>query len=235
MGLTAVMTDAELTILSLVAETPRYGYEIQQVIDERGLREWLTIGFSSLYYILNKLERQNMLTGQLQPDGRGPARKVYSITEAGRGVLQTAVSDLLRQPRSLGSGFELGLANLKALKSRQVYMVLHHHHIDLKQGLEQVEKAWAKHKEEHDTSDHINALYTHSIAMMRAELEWMEAFLTDWKARYPGVERDDNHESQETDPSRVVTRMNPRTAQSDPAKMIQRLKRLPPASPPPEE
>ena len=43
------MTDAELTILSLVAEGPRYGYEIQQLIDQRGLREWLTIGFSSIY------------------------------------------------------------------------------------------------------------------------------------------------------------------------------------------
>jgi DNA-binding PadR family transcriptional regulator len=228
------MTDAELTILSLLAETPRYGYEIQQVIDERGLREWLTIGFSSLYYILNKLERQHMLTSELHPEGRGPARKVYSITEAGRGVLQTAISDLLRQPRSLGSGFELGLANLGALKPRQVYLVLHHHQIDLKQGLEQVEKAWARHKEDPPEGHHITALYTHSIAMMRSELEWMNAFLEDWKSRYPGVERDDNHEPQETDPSRAVTRMNARTASSDPAKMIQRLKRLTPP-PTPEE
>lgn len=225
------MTDAELTILSLVAETPRYGYEIQQVIDERGLREWLTIGFSSLYYVLNKLERQNMLSSQLQPEGRGPARKVYTITEAGVGVLQTAVSELLRQPRSLGSGFELGLANLRALKPRQVFIVLHHHHSDLKQGLEQVETAFARHKQEHPDGEHIHALYTHSIAMMRAELEWMSAFLADWKTRYPGVERDDNHNPQEIDPSSAVTRMNPRTAQSDPAKMIQRLKRLPPPSP----
>jgi DNA-binding PadR family transcriptional regulator len=228
------MTDAELTILSLVAETPRYGYEIQQIIDERGLREWLTIGFSSLYYVLNKLERQNMITSQLQPEGRGPARKVYSITEGGRGVLQTAVSDLLRQPRALGSGFELGLANLRALKPRQAYLVLHHHHIDLKQSLDQVEKAWARHKEEHPDGEHITALYTHSIAMMRAELEWMSVFLADWKSKYPGVEHDDNHSSKPSDPSSAITRMNPRTAQSDPAKMIQRLKRLPP-SPPPEE
>jgi DNA-binding PadR family transcriptional regulator len=227
------MTDAELTILSLVAETPRYGYEIQQVIDERGLREWLTIGFSSLYYVLNKLEHQNMLSSQLHPEGRGPARKIYTITDAGKGVLQTAVSDLLRQPRSLGSGFELGLANLRSLKPRQVYLVLHHHQIDLKQGLEQVEKAFARHREEHPDGEHIHALYTHSIAMMRAELDWMTSFLADWKTRYPGVERDDNHNPPEVDPSRAVTRMNPRTAQSDPAKMIQRLKRLPP--PPPEE
>ena len=43
------MTDAELTILSILAQGPRFGHEIQQIIDERGLREWLAIGFSSVY------------------------------------------------------------------------------------------------------------------------------------------------------------------------------------------
>ncbi len=222
-----MMTDAELTLLSLVAEAPRYGYEIQQIIDERGLREWLTIGFSSIYYILNRLERQDMLVSRLHMEGRGPARKIYEITEAGRGVLQTAVSDLLRQPRALGSGFELGLANLSALKPRQVYQVLRHHEIDLKQRLDAVEKAWERHKEDDNTGDHIVALYTHSIAVMKAELEWMSAFLDSWQDKYPGVEQ--NQEVEEPiDPHKAVTRMNPRTVQSEPAKMIQRLKRIPP-------
>jgi DNA-binding PadR family transcriptional regulator len=222
-----MMTDAELTLLSLVAETPRYGYEIQQIIDERGLREWLTIGFSSIYYILNRLERQNMLTSRLHMEGRGPARKIYEITEAGRGILQTAVSDLLRQPRALGSGFELGLANLTALKPRQVYQVLHYHEIDLKQRLDAVELAWQRHQEENDAGEHIVALYTHSIAMMRAELDWLGDFLKSWREHYPEVEQ--NHDSDETeDASKAPTRINPRTVQSDPAKMIQRLKRIPP-------
>jgi DNA-binding PadR family transcriptional regulator len=237
-----MMNDAELTILSLVAEGPRYGYEIQQIIDERGLREWLTIGFSSIYYILNKLERQNMLTSHLRSsEMRGPARKVYEISEAGRGVLQTAVAELLRQPRTLGSGFELGLANLGALKPRQVYRVLNQHHSDLKQGLDAVEKAWERHQTEMDktAAGHIEALYTHSIAMMRSELEWLVEFLADWRARYPGVENMPANAVEETDPHNAVTRANPRTVRSDPAKMIQRLKRISPAeeeqsSPPPE-
>lgn len=220
------MTDAELTILSLVAESPRYGYEIQQVIDERGLREWLTIGFSSIYYILNKLERQNMVSSRLQPEGRGPARKVYEITEAGQGILQTAVADLLRQPRSLGSGFELGLANLRALKPRQVYQVLQHHRSDLQHNLEAVEKAWQRHQQEGTANgEHIQALYTHSIALMRAELDWLDTFLHDWKTRFPGVEQ--VQQPEETDSSSAETRVNPRTRSSDPVKMIQRLKRLP--------
>ncbi|HEX2905401.1 MAG TPA: PadR family transcriptional regulator [Phototrophicaceae bacterium] len=221
------MTDAELTILSLVAESPRYGYEIQQIIDERGLREWLTIGFSSIYYILNRLERQNMVTSELRAEGRGPARKVYQITEAGRGILQTAIADLLRQPRSLGSGFELGLANLKALKPRQVYQVLRYHRVDLQHNLDLVEKAWQRHQQEGTANaDHIQALYTHSIAVMRAELEWLTTFLEDWKMRHPGVDQDTPQDNN-ADPTNAVTRINPRTAHSDPAKMIQRLKRLP--------
>ncbi|MBZ0281110.1 MAG: PadR family transcriptional regulator [Anaerolineae bacterium] len=220
-----MMTDAELTILSLVAEGPRHGYEIQQIIDERGLREWLTIGFSSIYYILNKLERQNMLTSELRPDGRGPARKVYAITEGGSGILQTAVAELLRQPRSLGSGFELGLANLNALKPRQVYKVLTYHRDDLKHRLDAVEKAWEHHQHEGHNTDHISALYTHSIALMHADLEWLINFLDEWRAKYPNVERAETRED-DTDPHKALTRMNPRTVQSDPAKMIQRLKRI---------
>ena len=52
------MTNAEFAILSLIVEQPRHGYEIEQVIEERGMRNWTEVGFSSIYYILNKLEIQ---------------------------------------------------------------------------------------------------------------------------------------------------------------------------------
>jgi DNA-binding PadR family transcriptional regulator len=220
------MTEAELTILSLVAEGPRYGYEIQQIIDDRGLREWLAIGFSSIYYVLNKLENQKMLTSQLRAEGRGPARKIYQITEAGRGVLQTAVSDLLRQPRSLGSGFELGLANMTTLKPEQVYKVLTYHHDDLKRQLDLVEKSWQRHQDGDDpvVADHIRALYTHSIAIMRAEQEWLSEFIEDWSNRYPAVKSIDPDKLKEDDPHIAETVVHRHTT-PDPAKMIQRLRR----------
>ena len=45
------MTNAELVVLSLIAEKPRHGYEIEVVIEARGMREWTEVGFSSIYYI----------------------------------------------------------------------------------------------------------------------------------------------------------------------------------------
>jgi DNA-binding PadR family transcriptional regulator len=47
--------------LTLVAERPRHGYEIERVIEERGMREWTEIGFSSIYYLLKKLEREGLI------------------------------------------------------------------------------------------------------------------------------------------------------------------------------
>ena len=34
------LTDNELLVLGLVAEMPRHGYELEQLIDRRGMREW---------------------------------------------------------------------------------------------------------------------------------------------------------------------------------------------------
>jgi DNA-binding PadR family transcriptional regulator len=223
------MTDAELTILSLVAEGPHYGHEIQQMIDERGLREWLTVGFSSVYYILNRLEQQHMITSELRIDGRNPARKLYQITEAGRGVLQTAVADLLRQPHALGTGFELGLANLHVLKPHQVYKVLADHRGDLKYRLHTVEASWQRQQENNGGQqdiDHIHALFTHSITLMRAELEWLTTFLADWLRRYPGADRSPEPAEIPETPTNTITQIHRRTT-PDPAKMIQRLKRPP--------
>jgi DNA-binding PadR family transcriptional regulator len=229
------MTDAELTILSLLAQGPRFGHEIQQIIDERGLREWLAIGYSSVYYILNKFERQNMVNSELRQEGAGAARKLFTLTEAGRGILQTAVSDLLRFPRGLGTGFELGLANLHALKPAQVYQVLSHHQHDLRTQLEAVRQSWARHQLEQNqhTRDYVRALYTHNISLMEADQQWISAFLEDWRKRYPGVEKEHLPPLPgEEDASAAATTLHKQTS-PDPLKVLQRLQRpiLPPKDP----
>lgn len=177
------LSDAELTILGLVAESPRYGSEIEQLLEQRGVREWLSMGFSSLYVILNRLEEQKLLNSSLRPDYTGTARKVFEVTEAGRGVLQTAIADLLRQPYKVGDGFELGLANINTLKPSHAYQVLTHHREDLEDRLERVEKLLNA-----TMDDTRRDLYTHSLAIMRAELEWLGEFLADWLRRHPGAE-----------------------------------------------
>lgn len=225
------MTDAELTLLSLLAEGPRYGYEIQQIVEERGLREWLAIGFASIYYLLNRLEKQNVVTSTLQLDGRGAARKRYTLTDAGQGILQTAIANRLREPRTPGSGFELGLANLHVLKPAQVYRVLLHHRDDLRGQFEYISLAWTRQKARYQVVDaNMLALYTHSIAMLQAEIIWLDDFLAQWQIRYPDVinELVKKNEAVLNDPASPFAPTIKHVDQPpDRLKMIQRLRRIP--------
>src|SRR5258708_36440102 len=90
----STMTDAELAILSLLSEGPSFDSDLNVAIDERGIRKWTAIGYSSMYYVLAKLERQ----GLVERTGDESERRRYQISPAGGCVLQTAVADLLRTP-----------------------------------------------------------------------------------------------------------------------------------------
>ena len=51
------INEREAAILGLLCENPLYGYTIEKIIEERGMRHWTDIGFSSIYYVLKRLER----------------------------------------------------------------------------------------------------------------------------------------------------------------------------------
>ncbi len=114
--MTSPLSAAQIAVLSLVAEQPRHGYEIEQVVTERGMRSWTDLAFSSIYYLLGKLERAGLVAAGKGHDvrGRGPARTVYAATAEGRATLATACLDVLRDPHTTRP-FLLGLANLPVL------------------------------------------------------------------------------------------------------------------------
>lgn len=178
------MTDAELAVLSIVAEGPIYGYDIQTVIAQRGLRSWTNIGVSSLYYVLEKLERQGLIesrgAGQLQ----GAARRQYRITPAGFGILQTAVADLISTPREHGNGFELGLANLHVLRPSQIRTAFMAYRQELTTRLAQVRERWHRLRES-QAPFNVDAMFGHHVAMLEAELEWIDRFIAEWEAQAP--------------------------------------------------
>jgi DNA-binding PadR family transcriptional regulator len=215
------LSDVELTILSLVAEGPRYGSELEQMIELRGLREWLTVGSASVYYVLGRLEQQELLTSTAQNGKDGQARTVYQITDAGRGVAQTAIADLLCQTRPFGQGFSLGLANCGILKPAQVYNSLVQHQDRLTHHIHSTQMEWDRRQREEKLTEGTEALYTHGLAVMRAELDWLTKFLEDWQVRHPNIERDDAPVSDD----QAQTLVHRPTVDIDQGRQLQKIKR----------
>lgn len=178
------MNDAELAILSIVAEGPIYGYDIQTIIVQRGLRAWTNIGISSMYYVLQKLERQGLLESKGSPQAEGPSRRQYRITPAGFGVMQTAVADLLSTPREYANGFELGLANLHVLRPSQVRTAFIAYRQELVSRLDQTRERWQE-LQESRAPFNVDAMFNHHVALLEAELDWIRAFIEEWEIQAP--------------------------------------------------
>jgi DNA-binding PadR family transcriptional regulator len=170
------MTNAELAVLSLIAEQPRHGYEIEHVIEERGMRDWTEVGFSSIYYLLKKLEKAGLIEGRIeQAAGRGPARKVYHITPAGQTAWQEATLDALSVPHRCYTPFQLGLANLPGISHDEALSALGRYRDGLAERREYVRARWARGDGEFPV--HVDAMFGLSLTMIEAELEWVEGFL----------------------------------------------------------
>lgn len=168
------LTNAEIAILSLVAEQPRHGYEIEQVIEDRGMREWTEVGFSSIYYLLKKLERKGLVEGRLEEAERGPARKVYQATPAGSQALQVGVLDALAVPRRAYPPLQLGLANLPSVPAAEALEALRQYHDALSARLEHVQSRWEGIK---PLPHHIDAMFDLSVTMIETERKWIERFI----------------------------------------------------------
>jgi DNA-binding PadR family transcriptional regulator len=183
------MTDAELAILSIVAEGPIYGYDIQTIITQRALRVWTNIGVSSMYYVMEKLEQQGLIESKGAQHVQGPARRQYQITPAGYGVMQTAVADLLSTPREYASGVELGLANLHVLRPSQIRTALITYQQELASRLAQTRER-LRQLASNQPPFNVDAMFEHRLAMLEAELKWIDDFINRWEAQVPAEEAD---------------------------------------------
>ena len=169
------MTNAELAILTLIAEKPRHGYEIEQVIEERGMREWTEVGFSSIYYLLKKLEEKNLIHGRMERQaGRGPARKVYEITEAGMEARRAGVLEALSVPQRAYPPMQLGLASLPGVSRSEALAALRRYQDRLKDRLEHVR---SRRDDRRPLPYFVEAMFNHSMALIEAEQRWTEGFI----------------------------------------------------------
>ena len=168
-------SNAEIAILSLIAESPRHGYEIEQVIEARGMRDWTEVGFSSIYYLLKKLEGSGLVEASLEdPSGGGPTRKVYHITQTGQEVWHAETLRALSDPQNCYPLIQLGLANLPGIPRSEVISALKRYIANLERRRDYVQ---ARREVQLPLPDHVEAMFDLSLTMIEAELGWINNFI----------------------------------------------------------
>ena len=162
------LTDADLLVLGLVAEMPRHGYELEQTIDDRGMREWTEIGFSSIYFVLSKLERLRLAKAR-KPTG-AKARKSYCVTAAGMRALRTHSLEALGEFHAIRSSVLLGMIHWPLLEKPLALAALRAR----KNAITDEEARLAKlHLSRQPLPDHVDALFEYSLGQLAAEAKWV--------------------------------------------------------------
>jgi PadR family transcriptional regulator PadR len=71
-------------VLAILSGRPAYGYEITASLRDQGFSD---IAEGTIYALLVRFERRDLVDVQKLPSEKGPPRKVYSLNAQGRGYL----------------------------------------------------------------------------------------------------------------------------------------------------
>ena len=162
------LTDSELLVLGLVAEMPRHGYELEQVIEQRGMREWTQIGFSSIYFVLGALEKKGLVKAETPASAK--AKKRYAMTKGGKRMLVHQTLTALTSVRPTSSSLLMGMMHWSVLTRDQALAALQTRKEAVAKELQRLEDI---HFEQQPLPDHVDAMFDFSIGQLKAEAEWI--------------------------------------------------------------
>lgn len=73
-------------VLEIISREDTYGYEITQQLRKQGFTDVVE---GTVYTILVRLEKNELVSIEKKPSEVGPPRKFYSLTESGKKELET--------------------------------------------------------------------------------------------------------------------------------------------------
>ncbi len=189
-----------LTVLGLVAENkePVTGQQLEQIIDNRGMRAWTSIGTSSIYYALRKLEEQGYVTSEkktaiLKADSPPVTLILYQATPHGLEALRDEVKQVISQPVRSIDPFDVALSNWRYLSKDEFLKALERRLNNLGEResfLAERASYYGKPDAVEDDLDKerpeehlrvIRALFERPLASLKAKKDWLKGFVEEMR------------------------------------------------------
>jgi DNA-binding PadR family transcriptional regulator len=179
------LSNVEVVLLELIAENEEIsGYEINQLIIERGFREWADIGTTAIYVGLKKIEEKKLVESfiDLNKEGKGPVPKKYRINEEGLKSLKEEIRNRIETSPDRGR-FEIGMAGMPLLKPEEVIQSLEKRILFLEKRIN-----YLKERYQVQGGDklplHVRALFDHPDVLTNLEMEFAKNLLHKYKKEY---------------------------------------------------
>ncbi len=172
------MTQAEALILGMLCYKERHGYELEKYINQNLMRDWSQIGFSSIYSILNKLNKKGLIGYEMKSESEGPKRKVFHLLEEGRELFFEKLLDMLKTPTALKQDIDVGITFIGLLEPEVIKSALQAYKMQVEVSLDMYQsdevQAFGK-------DPHVFKLLRRAVLHMEADLKWINEILLDYE------------------------------------------------------
>ena len=175
-----MISDIEAVILGLISSGSTYGYAIEKAIEVGNMREWTEIAFSSIYTILRRMKKGNIITS-VRETVNGRSRNTYNLTDKGREELIKKLQFNLSNKEKVISSFDVSISCLIMLSKDDVIKALNEYTNSINDRIERYivrrDQINARLVDKDPQQFFLTALGDRHITMLEAEKEWLDEYL----------------------------------------------------------
>lgn len=168
------MNTTEVFLLSMLSQSPRYGYEIAQFLEETNANLWINLSMPYVYRILKNFEDRGWVKTQLIESDNRPSKKVSQITKSGKKALAEELTKERFKIDKVYFSIDVALAVYTITgKIFDLKMLIDNQISEIEEELERFEMDRDKEKL---SEDEILAMMIiqHRIGFFQSELEWLK-------------------------------------------------------------
>ncbi len=114
-----MLSNVELILIKFIKTKPYYAYEIESLIEDRQLRQWVKIGGTTIYQVLDRLCKNGLLEFNFEKEGNMPQRKRYNITSKGEEMFIDSTRKILQNIEPYYFDLSIGLSCRKFLEKEE--------------------------------------------------------------------------------------------------------------------
>lgn len=169
-------------ILYYFSLKPTHGYEIQKFIQLNNMDKWTKIQAGSIYYAINKLEKEKLIELVKEEFVGAKSRKIYSITELGRKELNQLLElELDQEIYQIGSDKFTIYPVLNSLSQETIKEHVEKHILQLKAKENEI-KQWQTIKLNEESLKVDKVYFEMVISNLQYQILWHEALLEELEA-----------------------------------------------------
>ena len=165
---------ARLVILGVLryAGRPMHGYEIKKKLEEWAIGEYAQFSYGSIYYNLERMEKEGLVESKVVKNSRRPERKLYSLTDRGEEELIRLLRKNYFEVERIYYPFDVGVSLMPLLPWEEVLEALKVRIRIAKEHIEGLRREKAEFQGK--IPFFALAIFDHYIYHFEAEKKWLE-------------------------------------------------------------